>query len=85
MALSVALCLAIPVFLASLVVDFLFFLFKRYFPQGFSEHLVHATRMPALVLIVTLGLYSFSSDLAVLLEQSIDPSRVELVVRNVKS
>lgn len=76
-ALLVAVTIALPLFTASLLVDFLYLLYKRYFPQAFSLYLADATRAPAVILVLALGLYAFSGDLAELLEQSFDESRAE--------
>lgn len=83
-ALTAAMLFALPVFLVSIVVDFLYFPLKRYFAQAFSESLVAGSKGPALILLLALTLYPFTHDLAVLLEESLGFQRARLVVDQFK-
>jgi hypothetical protein len=84
-ALTTAFLFALPVFLVSLVVDFLYLPWKRYFAQAFSDSLVASTKGPALIFLLALSLYPFTHDLSSLLEQSLDSKQVRLVLDQLKS
>lgn len=84
LALVSALLVAGPAFVVSLAVDLLFLVSARFFAPCGSESLAGATRITAVILVLSLSLYAFSAELSQLLLESSDARRVEMIVTSVQ-
>ena len=84
-ALSLAFAVALPFFLVSLIVDFVYFPWKRYFAPAFSEHLHGASRALALILLLAISIAPMAYDFSSVVEQSLNDKRAVETMRQLNS